>query len=237
MSILAIDTSNETLGVSIYDDHIQKTKIEYTENSKTKHSKRLMPVIDQVMKDASLYPKDLTKIVVAKGPGSYTGVRIGLSTAKMMGWTLNIPVIGVSSLEVLALNGANQSYKICPFFDARRGLVYTGLYESDELGQIRLVKEEQNILFSDWLNQLKKEDQTIIFLSPDVDLHKETIREMLKEKAIIPIEKFHIPSPSLLAISGKNRQGESIHQLTPNYLRLVEAEAKWLAKQKEQDNE
>ncbi|MFB1052214.1 tRNA (adenosine(37)-N6)-threonylcarbamoyltransferase complex dimerization subunit type 1 TsaB [Paraliobacillus sp. JSM ZJ581] len=236
MSILAIDTSNETLGVAIYDDHTNSVLIEHKENSKAKHSKRLMPVIDQVMKTVALLPQDLTKIIVAKGPGSYTGVRIGLSTAKMMGWTLNIPVIGVSSLEALAFNGINQSSKICPFFDARRGLVYTSLYESDQNNQMRLVKKERNILFTDWLNQLKEKDQSIMFLSPDLDIHKEVIGELMKENAIFPIEPFHTPNPALLAMIGKDRSAENVHQLTPNYLRLVEAEAKWLAKQKEQDN-
>lgn len=237
MSILAIDTSNETLGVAIFDEHTNSTLIEYKENGKAKHSKRLMPAIDQLMKTVGLLPQDLTKIVVAKGPGSYTGVRIGLSTAKMMGWTLNIPVIGVSSLEALAFNGSNQSLKICPFFDARRGLVYTGLYETDQTGQMKLVKEEQNLLFADWLSHLKEEAEPIMFLSPDLDIHKEMIKEVLKEHAILPFEHFHKPSPALLAMIGKDRSVENIHQLTPNYLRLVEAEANWLAKQKEQNNE
>ncbi|WP_079709972.1 tRNA (adenosine(37)-N6)-threonylcarbamoyltransferase complex dimerization subunit type 1 TsaB [Paraliobacillus ryukyuensis] len=235
MSILAIDTSNETLGVAIHDG--AKTIAAYIANSKTKHSKRLMPVINQLMQDANMTPQDLTRIVVAKGPGSYTGVRIGLSTAKMMAWTLQIPVIGISSLETLALHAITQPELICPFFDARRGLVYTGLYQRSDAHQAKLIKDEQNVLMEDWLYELRELNQSILFLSPDLALYRDLIQSILGEKAIFPMEPFHHPSPALLAVAGSERAEDPVHQLTPNYLRLVEAEAKWLAKQKEHSNE
>lgn len=235
MNILAIDTSNETMGIAIYKQ--DKLKVEYISNSKNKHSVRLMPAIHRLMEDAELLPKDLSKIVVAKGPGSYTGVRIGVSTAKTMAWSLNIPVIGISSLEALALQGVSFNHLICPFFDARRGLVFTGLYQSNAGGKLELVKEEQNILIEDWLKQLKEMNEQIIFLSPDIEMHKELIKELLGELAILPTESFHIARPSLLAMAGKERQAANIHTLTPNYLRLVEAEAKWLEAQRKESHE
>lgn len=234
MNILAIDTSSETMGIAIYEQ--DKLKVEYISNSKNQHSVRLMPAIHQLMSDAMLAPKDLSRIVVAKGPGSYTGVRIGLTTAKTLAWSLNIPVIGISSLETLALQAASFKQLVCPFFDARRGLVYTGLYQPNVIGLVESVEEEQNILFEDWLKQLKQKNEKIIFLSPNIEMYRELITETLGELAIIPLESFHTARPSLLAIAGRDRQPANLHELTPNYLRLVEAEAKWLEAQRKEHN-
>lgn len=118
-----------------------------------------MPAIDQLMEETGTKPEELDRIAVAHGPGSYTGVRIGLTTAKTMAWALGIPVVGISSLEAVARQGAFFNGYVCPFFDARRGLVYTGLYDSS----MTVVMEETNILMEDWLNQLK--ELTVLFFS------------------------------------------------------------------------
>ena len=230
MNILAIDTSNETMGIAIYQEN--KITAEYISNSKNKHSIRLMPAIAQLMRDVDLTPKELSKIVVAKGPGSYTGVRIGLTTAKTMAWTLNIPVVGISSLETLALQARELGHATCPFFDARRGLVYTGLYQITKDGLLTASVEEKNVFFEDWLKSLKDSNQKIVFLSPDIDNYRNLIVEIIGDKAIIPEKIFHTARPSLLAIYGRDQKADDIHNLTPNYLRLVEAEAKWLEAQR-----
>lgn len=103
MTILAIDTSNLTLGVALIKDG--KVIAEHISHLKKNHSVRAMPAIDELLKECGLKPSDLTQIAVAKGPGSYTGVRIGVTIAKTLAWSLNIPVKTVSSLEVLAANG------------------------------------------------------------------------------------------------------------------------------------
>ncbi|GGC97263.1 tRNA (adenosine(37)-N6)-threonylcarbamoyltransferase complex dimerization subunit type 1 TsaB [Thalassobacillus devorans] len=225
MNVLAIDTSNQILGVAVVKNG--ETAGELITNIKKNHSVRLMPAIAQLMKETGVTPSDLDRIVVAKGPGSYTGVRIGLTTAKSMGWALNIPVIGVSSLEVLAYQGMYFNGSICPFFDARRGLVYTGLYDQD----MKLLKDETNMLMAEWLEELKEREEPILFLSQDVELHREAIEEILGDQAIIPPQACHAPRPSALALAGENKEAESLHGLVPNYLRLVEAEAKWLEQQ------
>lgn len=229
MNILAIDTSNQTMGVAILSDG--QVLAEYITIVKNNHSVRLMPAINQVMKDCNVKPTDLDKIVVAKGPGSYTGVRIGLSTAKTMAWTLDIPIVGVSSLEVVAYQGANQEHSICPFFDARRGLVYTGLYNADSNGNLERLWDETNVLFSDWLDKLVKLGEPVVFLSQDIEIHRNLIQDKMGSLAIIPNTIYHVPHPSLLAYAGSMKEPSEVHTLTPNYLRLVEAEAKWLEKQ------
>lgn len=231
MNVLAIDTSNQVLGVAVMKNDNIAGKIML--NIKRNHSIQLMPAIHRLMEETGLTPEQLDKIIVAKGPGSYTGVRIGLSTAKTMAWTLNIPVIGVSSLELLAWNAAVSNTEICPFFDARRGLIYTGLYQWDQKDEVVNVRQEENLLLKDWLSELKKRNRSIIFLSPDLKEHQKVITETLGELAVYPPSSFQLPDPSLLFAAGKNKSEQNLHQLIPNYLRLTEAESNWLKQQQE----
>lgn len=230
MNILAIDTSNQVLGVALIQE--QKVIAEYVTNTEKNHSVRLMPAITRLMEDVHMSPEQLDKIVVAKGPGSYTGVRIGITTAKTMAWSLNIPVVGVSSLEVLAAQADQHDILVCPFFDARRGLVFTGLYERNE-GVLQRIKEDQNILLTEWLHTLKETGKPILFISPDVEKHAGKITEQLDTQAQFISPSKSLPSPVQLAFLGRDRAADDVHQLQPSYLRLVEAEAKWLAKQKD----
>jgi len=231
MTILAIDTSNEALGIALSQEH--EVIAEFVSVSKKKHSKRLMPAIVQLMKNADIKPEDLSKIIVAKGPGSYTGVRIGLSIAKTMAWSLKIPIVGISSLETLSLQAQGRNALVSPFFDARRGLIYTGLYDAD--GEV--VMPDQNVLMEDWLDQLSKLDKKVLFISPDLQIFKSQISDTLGDKALFLPKGFHTTRPGLLALTGRDRESEPVHQLVPSYLRMVEAEANWLAEQKEIKNE
>ncbi|MBQ4816992.1 MULTISPECIES: tRNA (adenosine(37)-N6)-threonylcarbamoyltransferase complex dimerization subunit type 1 TsaB [Bacillus] len=229
MTILAIDTSNHTLGIALVKDStVIGESITYL---KKNHSVRAMPTVEALMKECGVAPSELSKIVVAKGPGSYTGVRIGVTIAKTLAWTLSIPISAVSSLETLAANGQYFDGWISPLFDARRGQVYTGLYMFEE-GKIQEIKQDQNILLTDWLHELKKTGKPVLFLGQDVHLHEESIRSILGETAVIAEGAFHNPRPSMLAFLGTDRPAEDVHQLVPNYIRMAEAEVKWLEGQK-----
>ncbi|WP_163583443.1 tRNA (adenosine(37)-N6)-threonylcarbamoyltransferase complex dimerization subunit type 1 TsaB [Gracilibacillus saliphilus] len=230
MNVLAIDTSNQVLGVAVSKDG--EVKAEYTANIKRNHSVGLMPAIDHVMQETETTPAQLDRIAIAKGPGSYTGVRIGLATAKTMAWTLKIPIVAISSLELLAHNVRQQNVLISPFFDARRGLVYTGLYENN-YDRIHVKKEDQNILMEQWLDEVQSYQKPVIFLSQDIKQHQRLIKEKLAKAAIIPPAIDHLPRPGKLALLGAERNEDNLHELTPNYIRLVEAEAKWLKEQEQ----
>ncbi|MFZ3579556.1 tRNA (adenosine(37)-N6)-threonylcarbamoyltransferase complex dimerization subunit type 1 TsaB [Virgibacillus sp. DJP39] len=233
MNVLAIDTSNQIMGVALVKDNVLVGEV--VTNLTKNHSVRLMPAIDQLMNDTSMLPDQLDEIVVAKGPGSFTGVRIGLATAKAMAWSLGIPVKGVSSLETLAYQGSFFNSYICPFFDARRGLVYTGLYQwADD--RMVLVEKEVNIRMDEWLDYIANDQKQVLFLSQDIEMHRSLIKEKIGDLAYIPDLNYHIAKPSHLALAGKDKQAENTHALTPNYLRLVEAEANWLKAQKDKTN-
>jgi tRNA threonylcarbamoyladenosine biosynthesis protein TsaB len=229
MKALAIDTTNNVLGIALVDE--DKVIGEYITNLKKNHSVRAMPAIEQLLNDCNISPKQLDKIVVATGPGSYTGVRIGVSIAKTMAWSLNIPIVGVSSLEVLAANGRFFAGYISPLFDARRGQVYTGLYQYTGDGLVTIEKD-QNILLVDWLTILKEKNEKVLFVGNDVEIHKETIETIFEGMGEIAKVVLNNPRPSELGIIGLNREATDVHSLVPNYIRLAEAEAKWLEQQK-----
>ncbi|WML58058.1 tRNA (adenosine(37)-N6)-threonylcarbamoyltransferase complex dimerization subunit type 1 TsaB [Neobacillus sp. PS2-9] len=226
MTILAIDTSNYALGVALLEEN--QVLGEYITNLKKNHSVRIMPAIETLMSDCERVPADLTKIVVAKGPGSYTGVRIGVTIAKTLAWTLNIPLVGVSSLEILAAGtGRYFDGMVSPLFDARRGQVYTGLYQFVD-GKLTVKKQDQLVMLDDWVDRLLDIDKPIIFVGNDLPIHKAKIEEVLGPKAIFASMTEHNPRPAELALLGKEQAGDDLHSFVPNYIRLVEAEAKWL---------
>ncbi|MCY9184929.1 tRNA (adenosine(37)-N6)-threonylcarbamoyltransferase complex dimerization subunit type 1 TsaB [Bacillus halotolerans] len=229
MTILAIDTSNYTLGIALLRDNT--VIAEYMTYLKKNHSVRAMPAVHSLLNDCDTTPQDLSKIVVAKGPGSYTGVRIGVTIAKTLAWSLNIPISAVSSLEALAANGRHFDGLISPIFDARRGQVYTGLYEYKN-GLLEQAVPDQNVMLTEWLEMLKDKDRPVLFLGNDTSIHKETILDVLGTKGIIGSAVQHNPRPSELAYLGADREAADIHGLVPDYLRLAEAEAKWIESQK-----
>jgi len=226
MTILAIDTSNYVLGVALLEDN--QVLGEYMTNLKKNHSVRIMPAIQTLMKDCERVPADLTKIVVAKGPGSYTGVRIGVTIAKTLAWTLNIPLVGISSLEILAAGtGRYFDGYVSPIFDARRGQVYTALYQYQN-SKLTAVKQDQLVMLNDWALKLQEMDKPILFVGNDLPIHQAKIEEILGEKAIFARVTEHNPRPAELAWLGLDKPGEDLHSFVPNYIRLAEAEAKWL---------
>ncbi|MBU8908567.1 tRNA (adenosine(37)-N6)-threonylcarbamoyltransferase complex dimerization subunit type 1 TsaB [Desertibacillus haloalkaliphilus] len=229
MKALTIDTSNLVMGVAVTED--DRILGEVITNLKKNHSIRLMPAISDLMKEVNMQPKELDRIIVANGPGSYTGVRIGVTTAKTMAWSLNIPLVGVSSLEVLAQNGRYFNGVISPLFDARRGQVYTGLYKSNQ-GQVENIENDRIIQLTDWLEMLKQQKDEVLFIGNDLPLHQQLIEEQLQTKAVFASGSQHNPRPSELALIGISRDAiDNVHEFVPEYLRLAEAEAKWLESQ------
>jgi|SRR5690625_2498311 len=230
MNRLAIDTSNEVLGVAIM--HNNKIVAELTTNIKKDHSSRLMPAIVQLMNEVNISPDQLDKVIVANGPGSYTGTRIGVTTAKTLAWAMDIPIFAVSSLATLALNGKHFDAYICPFFDARRSTVFTGLYKWDN-GQLKTVLEDKNILMKKWLTELLNYKDKILFLSPHLVSFEDTIFSKLGNQAVIAENMDHLSRPSNMFLLSEQSKSTSVHLVKPNYLRMTEAEANLLKRQKE----
>lgn len=228
MKTLTIDTSTEILGVGLLiDGHVAG---EVVTNIKKDHSTRLMPVIVSLMDELMVKPEELTQIVVANGPGSYTGTRIGVTTAKSLAWALNIPVIGVSSLQTLTYHGRFFNGLICPFFDARRNNVYTSLYKW-EYDENILIQKDCHVSMEEWLQMLSERDDKILFLSPHIEQYKGDILNSLGDQAVILENPYHYITPTFLYIASLGETESNVHTLSPNYIRLAEAEVNWLKRQ------
>ncbi|WP_083463192.1 tRNA (adenosine(37)-N6)-threonylcarbamoyltransferase complex dimerization subunit type 1 TsaB, partial [Calditerricola satsumensis] len=125
MVILSLDTSGRAMGVALLQD--DRVLGEWCTNTQHHHSVRLMPAVRHLLAEAGVTPRELTAVAVAKDR-SYTGVRIGVTTAKTLAWALGIPLIGVSTLQVMAANVPDFPGLVVPLFDARRQRVYAGVY-------------------------------------------------------------------------------------------------------------
>ena len=164
MTILALDTSNKTLSVAV--ELTDGTMIEQTIENTLQHSVLLMPTIEAVFNQAGITAKDLTKVVVAEGPGSYTGLRIGVTVAKTLAKSLGIPLVGVSSLDVFLPNLASKvevGEVVVPFFDARRGNIFAVGYQKTDEG-FKKVIAEQHISWDDFLKVLPEHAAGVTFV-------------------------------------------------------------------------
>lgn len=235
MRVLAIDTSNLVLSVAVVEEH--RVLAEMTTNQQKNHSIRLMDCVNELLDATGTSPEQLSGVGVASGPGSYTGVRIGVSSAKSMAWSLGIPVIGISSLQVVAMNALGFPGMIVPLFDARRGQVYTGCYRTEGMESVQASEREKIILLQEWLPQLRDQakGEPILFLGEDVQIHQETIVQALGEQARFASPASNHPRAAHIGYLAmkKLQDGGNAHELVPEYLQLAEAEAKWLAQKQE----
>lgn len=228
MKILAIDTSNQVMSVAAIEN--QRIVGEFTTNIKGNHSQRLMPAITDLMEAVEWTPVELHRIAVAKGPGSYTGLRIGVTIAKTLAWTLKKELVGISSLEVLAGNCQGSKHYIVPMMDARRGNVFTGLYRWDqEAEQLQQVEPDTHIALNDWVNFLKTKEGTFEFVGTDWSIHEETIKVALGDRASEVAAQNQLPRAGVLGLLAEMAEPVDSHTFVPDYLKLAEAEENWRA--------
>ncbi|QHJ69239.1 tRNA (adenosine(37)-N6)-threonylcarbamoyltransferase complex dimerization subunit type 1 TsaB [Planococcus halotolerans] len=226
MIYLGIDTSNSPLAIALAKD--DTILIEETSNLKINHSLTAMPAVEDLMAKAKVNPSELTHIAVAEGPGSYTGVRIGLTIAKTLAWSLKIPLHMVSSLKVLAANGQFFDGIICPLMDARRGTAFMGAYAGESLES---VIPDQHSDVREFLLQLKETGRPVLFVGMDIEIHKETIREALGDQAVFAAPQNRLPRASNLIMLAKQSTEQNVHHAVPEYRRITEAEANYLKAQ------
>lgn len=231
MCILAIDTSNRTLTVAVV---MEQDVVEETITDTLQHSVRCMPAIEHVLAQANVQPAAISKIVVAQGPGSYTGLRIGVTIAKTMAKALDCSLVGVSSLAVLACNLQSTTPAgtlIVPFFDARRLNVFTGAYQVLN-GQLFNVLPEVHQSWRTWLTQLAERSEPIVFVGemsePLMQVYEEVQRENSTQWQLAPLDAS-IPHASVLAQLGEKLPAVDADIFTPTYLKLAEAEEQWQA--------
>ncbi|MGA3602248.1 tRNA (adenosine(37)-N6)-threonylcarbamoyltransferase complex dimerization subunit type 1 TsaB [Lysinibacillus agricola] len=232
---LGIETANAPLSIAVVRDG--KVIAEIVQNIKLTHSAGAMPAIEEVLVKAGIKPNELDAIAVSEGPGSYTGVRIGVTLAKTLAWTLKKPLVGISSLKTLAANAALYDGFICPIFDARRGNVYSAVYKGYEL---EVIIDDYHDHIDGLLERLQALETPVLFVGADVDVFWHRIVEVLGDFALRTPFSNDLPRASetiRLATKVELPSVDAIHHFVPQYKRIAEAEANWLKEQKEKAHE
>ena len=229
--LLAFETSAKAASVALFDG--KKLLGESYQNTGLTHSQTLLLMAEDLMKNCGVTVNDLTGVAVAAGPGSFTGVRIGVSAAKGLAWGREIPCFGVSTLEAMALGLGIQEGYILPTMDARRAQVYTALF-SVKNGVLTRIFEDQAIALAELKEKLPT-DMPIFLVGDGSSLTYNTLSQEIPSLLMPPEHKMHqravgVGLAALAAIArGEKGDGET---LTPNYLRLSQAERERLEKMK-----
>ncbi|MGI9953486.1 tRNA (adenosine(37)-N6)-threonylcarbamoyltransferase complex dimerization subunit type 1 TsaB [Moorellaceae bacterium AZ2] len=226
MLVLGIETSTSVVSVALVD--AQKLLAEVYLDSKQHHSRRLLPVISSLLKEAGIKIKDLAGIAVALGPGSFTGLRIGLATAKGLAHAGGKPLVGIPTLDALALNAAGVGGLICPVLVARRQEVYAAVYRWQE-GRLCCLASHQAVNPSSWVAQLASYGEPVYFLGDAVMPYRKVWQELGNKAVFLPPENA-LPRAAQIARQGQKRlsrdQVDDLFQLKPLYLRPSAAELK-----------
>ena len=231
MLILALETSAKAASVALMED--KKLLGESYQNTGLTHSQTLMVMAADLLKQCGKTVDDVTAIAVAEGPGSFTGVRIGVAAAKGFAWGGELPCYGVSTLEAMAESlGIYQGY-VCPCMDARRSQVYNALFYVNQ-GALERVKEDRAIALSDLAEELKMLKEPIFLVGDGSVLCYNTLKEAVPGLVLPPEHRMHqrATGVAILAVkkqaAGENGDGNA---LTPNYLRLSQAERERLERE------
>lgn len=202
-------------------------------NRKKTHSEMMMPQIEQMFKSAEIDPADVDVFAAAVGPGSFTGVRIGVATAKAMAQAAKKPCVAVSTLEALAHSSKLFDGIVSPILDARRDQVYNALFDC-RAGVMTRLTDDRALALLDLFAELEKIDKNILFVGDGTLVFEENIKAALGDKAFFAPKTISMNLGGAVAELGaeKYKKGESLtyDKLVPSYVRLSQAERDLLEK-------
>ncbi len=229
MKILGIDTSTSCGSVGLIDG--DSVIAEYLLDIPVTHSERLLSSIEHVLRQAGCSTEDLDGWAISLGPGSFTGLRIGVSTIKGLAFATQKPVAGVPTLDALAFNITPTPYLICPILDARKGEVYTGFYRYEEGNNLKRISVYQAISPEDLTSKI---EERTIFLGNGVKTYGDYLRNAVPALAAFVPASLNLPHGSTVARLGLERLRRNevldLSTFTPIYVRASEAEIKWKEK-------
>ena len=232
MLILAFETSAKAASVALTEDG--KLLAESYQNTGLTHSQTLLVMAEDLLKQCGKTVREVTAVAVAEGPGSFTGVRIGVAAAKGFAWGGEIPCYGVSTLEAMAeALGIYQGY-VCPCMDARRSQVYNALFYVNQ-GKRERLREDRAIALTDLAEELKMLKEPIFLVGDGSVLAYRTLSAEIPNLILPPEHKMHQRAVGVaLLAEQKLAAGEpgDGNALTPNYLRLSQAERERMEKMK-----
>ncbi len=224
MRVLAVETSTLAGGAALLDG--DQLVGEYTLNVRATHSERLLAAVDRLLQDAGWTVEMLEGLAVAVGPGSFTGLRIGVSTVKGLAFSLGIPVVAVSTLEALAWALPFARHAVCPVLDARKGEVYAALFHWEGVSPVRDL-EDQAVDPEELCRRLSG---PVTFIGDGIGVYSGLFKERLGPLATFAPAGRRLPSAACVGQLGHARlsSGEVVDPvaLAPRYLRPSEAELK-----------
>lgn len=223
MRVLAVDTSSNVATVAVMEDDLLLG--EYILNHKKTHSQKIMPMIEQLLSDLELTANDIDVFAAAAGPGSFTGLRIGVATVKALAHAAGKDVVSVGTLEALAYNVPYSEHIIVPIMDARRNNVFTASYIWDE--GFKQIGEPEGITIEECIDACGNFLETV-FVGDGAMAHKDYIVEKLGDKAIFPhAAVLNSRASSVAAIAmekAKRGETESYLEMKPYYIKKSQAE-------------
>lgn len=227
MSILAIDTATQVSSVAVLKEG--RLLAELTMQGKLTHSETLLPHIEQVLKMAAVAKEELTGIAVSNGPGSFTGLRIGLAAAKAMSYVLGIPLVGVSTLQALAYQLPAPGVRVMCLLDAQKGNAYVESYRWEN-NSLQVVDSVQVAKITDIVAACANMNEQVILLG---DAVQKKVAGKLELPANVSVAPPHIvmPRAACVAMLGQAKlmagETDNVMDLEPVYIRRSEAEVLW----------
>ena len=232
MLILAFETSAKAAGVALVEDG--RLVAEYLQNSGQTHSRTVMKMAEDLLRNCDRKPEDVTAVACAAGPGSFTGVRIGVSAAKGFAWGLELPCVGVSTLEGMVRGIVTADGIYCAAMDARRNQVYTALFRSKD-GILSRLTEDMAISVEELGSLLKKEENRKFLVGDGALLCYNNLQSEVPDLVLMPEHlRMQRASGAALVAWDQLSAGERPNgaELVPNYLRLSQAERERMNKEK-----
>lgn len=227
MSILAIDTSTQVSSVAVVSDG--KLAAELTMQAKLTHSETLLPHIEEVLGMANQKKEELEGIAVSLGPGSFTGLRIGLATAKAMAYALQLPIIGVPTLRALAWHFPVEGFQLLPMIDAQKGNVYVERYMWEH-GKLLKKTEVQVLPVEEVIRRTEELPGTVVLMGDVISKRIEGKQTLPMHVMLAPLH-LRMPRAANVALCGlellKEGKTGNVMDMEPVYIRRSEAEVLW----------
>ena len=237
MKILAFETSAKAASVALLDG--KKLLGEAYQNTGLTHSQTLMVMAEDVLRQCGLTAADVDAVAVAQGPGSFTGVRIGVAAAKGFAWGKQLPCYGISTLEAMAEGLGIYEGIVCPVMDARRSQVYNALFQARE-GALSRISDDRAISLAELGEELKNHTEPVFLVGDGANLCYNTLESKVPNLVLPPEHRLHQRAVGVGLLAAKLAEAgisPSGAELTPNYLRLSQAERERLEKENKDKGE
>lgn len=220
MLILAFESSAKAASAALVKDG--RLISQYSQCSGLTHSRTLLPMGEDMLKNAELKLSDVDLIAVAHGPGSFTGIRIGVSMVKGLAWAAEKPCVGVSTIEALAWHGVAAGGYVCPVMDARRNQVYNAIFKIEDGRPVR-VTEDRPIALSELAEEIRALNAPMFLVGDGAELTEKFLKEQGLPCTVAP-ENLRWQSAWGVAMAAQDKEPGNADSLLPVYLRLSQAE-------------